>query len=90
VCPNCAGKFTVDARTKRRQAVCLVIALVSLAFTMLLYFQGSQWLIPALASYVVLGALVYWGNKRVLLVRHGDREDSGNHRKDAPSDSRPK
>jgi hypothetical protein len=40
---------------------------------MLLYFRGSHWLIPALASYIILGVLIYWGNKRVLLVPYKDR-----------------
>ena len=68
VCPNCAEKFTVDPATKRRQAVCLVIAILSLVFTILLYFQGTDWLIPSLISYLVLGWVIYWGNKQVYLV----------------------
>lgn len=68
ICPNCKGSFTVDTDTKYRQAIFIFIALISLAFTMLLYFRGSKWLIPALVSYVILGLLIYWGNKQVYLV----------------------
>jgi transposase-like protein len=68
VCPNCGGHFTVDTKTKQRQAAFIIIALVALAFTLLLYLQGTSWLLPALIVYVVLGALIYWGNKQVYFV----------------------
>ena len=68
ICSNCGGSFTVDTDTKYRQAAFIVIAVISLVFTILLYYQDSKWLIPALVSYVVLGLLIYWGNKKVLFV----------------------
>ncbi len=68
VCPDCGGRFTVDADTKRRQAVAICVAIISLALTILLYFRGAQWLIPALVSYAVLGLIIYYGNRRVFLV----------------------
>ena len=68
ICPNCGVQFTVDTNTKYRQAVFIVILLISLVFTILLYCEGSTWLIPALVSYAVLGLLIYWGNKKVFLV----------------------
>ena len=67
-CPFCGGLFTVDRSTKRRQAIGIVIALVSLCFTLGLYYQGKQWLIPAIVSYIILGVFIYWGNKQVLFV----------------------
>jgi len=68
VCPVCSESFTADPATKLRQTLLLVVALVSCAFTVFLYFGSSKWLIPALASYVVVGLLVYWGNKQMFLV----------------------
>jgi hypothetical protein len=68
ICPNCGGRFTVDSDTKYRQAIFIVVALVSLAFTLFLYFDDTAWLMPALVSYVVLGVLLYWGNKKVFFV----------------------
>lgn len=76
LCPECGGKFTVDADTKYRQAAFIVIALISLAFTLMLYFGDTEWLIPALVSYVVLGALIYWGNKKVFFIAYPTDEDS--------------
>ena len=76
ICPNCGGSFTVDTDTKYRQAICLFIALISLAFTMLLYFRRSEWLVPALVSYVILGLIIYWGNKQVYLVPYQKDERS--------------
>jgi len=68
ICPNCGGKFTVDNSTKHRQAIFIIIALISLAFTVLLYFKGIDWFIPSITSYIVLGGLIYWGNKKLYLV----------------------
>jgi uncharacterized protein (DUF983 family) len=68
ICPNCGGSFSVDTRTKYRQAALIFILLVSLVFSILLYFRGTAWLIPALVSYFVLGLIVYWGNRKLFYV----------------------
>ncbi len=68
ICPKCSGKFTPDRKTKSRQMICIIIAIVSLVFTVLLYYEGTKWLILCVISYFVLGLLVYWGNKRIYLV----------------------
>ena len=72
VCPDCGGRFTVDTETKYRQAAFIFILLLSLAFTVLLYFRGTAWLIPALVSYVLLGTIVYWGNRQLFYVRYAE------------------
>lgn len=72
ICPDCGGRFTVDTKTKQRQAAFIVIAIISLVFTLLLYYQDSKWLTPALVSYVVLGLLIYWGNKKVFFVAYNE------------------
>lgn len=68
ICPECEGAFTVDVNTKRRQAVFLILAIVSLVLTGLLYFNGNAWLPPALVSYAAMAGLLYWANKKVRLV----------------------
>jgi len=68
ICPKCDGRFTVDSDTKYRQAILIVAVLISLLFTLFLYFEDTAWLIPALVSYVVLGLLLYWGNRKVFFV----------------------
>jgi hypothetical protein len=68
ICPNCGGSFTVDPDTKIRQAVFTILAVISLVFSVLLYYQGEKWLIPAIDSYVVFGLLIYWGNRKVVFV----------------------
>ena len=80
ICPNCEGRFTVDHRTKRNQAVALVIALACLALTILLYSRGSEWLVPALISYVALSVLIYWGNKHVRFVAYGEADSDRQER----------
>lgn len=77
LCPHCAGAFVVDRDTRRRQAICIAIALLSLLFTGLLYFRGNDWLFPALASYAVLAALIYRGNRLVVLVPWPENENHG-------------
>jgi len=67
-CAKCGGKFTADTDTKYRQALFIVIALISLAFTIFLYFGDMGWLIPAISSYLALGLLIYWGNKKLFFV----------------------
>ena len=72
VCPGCGGSFTVDTDTKYRQAAFIFILLISLGFTVLLYFRGTAWLIPAFVSYVVLGLILYWGNRQLFYVPYED------------------
>ena len=67
-CPNCQKHFEVDPNTKRRQAFFIVLALISLVLTLLLYFRGVIWLVPACVSYVLLAVLIYWANKKVFYV----------------------
>lgn len=76
VCTQCGGSFTADPDTKYRQAIFIVILLVSLIFTLLLYYENNDWLIPALASYLALGLLIYWGNKKMYFVPY----EKGRHK----------
>ena len=78
VCPNCHGKFTPDTKTKHRQANFIYVAIISLIITMLLYFKGIEWLIPGIISYVILGLLIYWGNKHIFLVPYKFDQDITN------------
>jgi len=78
ICPNCGGCFTADTKTKHRQAIFIFIAVVSLTLTLLLYFQGSEWMIPAIVSYVILGINIYWGNKQVFFVPYQADQDITN------------
>lgn len=75
-CPNCGGFFTPDIHTKYLQAVCILVAMVSLAFTLLLYFEGERWLPPSVATYILLGIIVYWGNRRLYFVPNVKTTDS--------------
>lgn len=35
---------------------------------MMMYYRSTVWLVPSIASYVVLAAIIFYGNKRVFLV----------------------
>ena len=68
VCPACGERFTTDRKTKHRQALFLLSALISLVLTIALYLRGVVWLAPALISYAVLGVIFYRGNRQIRLV----------------------
>ena len=78
VCPECGGAFTVDPDTKIRQGLFIAVALLSLVFTVFLYLNSDGWLVPALCSYLALGLLIYWGNKKVYLVPRAPGKVSSN------------
>ena len=78
ICPQCGEKFTVDGKTKVRQAFFIIIALISLTFTGFMYFKGQEWLMPSISSYIILGVLVYWGNKKLFLVPYGKNRTTNN------------
>lgn len=67
-CPQCSGKFTPDKKTKTLQKLCIFFGLISLLLTMLLYFEGTSWLIPSLISYLVVAGIIYKGNRHIYLV----------------------
>lgn len=71
ICPHCDGKIIVDKDTRYRYLVFIVISLISLVFTLFLYFDGSKWLVPALATYVVMGVYLYWCTNNVYFVPYG-------------------
>lgn len=78
VCPYCEGRFTPDTDTKYRQALGISVATISLVFTLLMYFGHMEWLVPAILCYVVLGLIVYWGNKRMFLVPYEKADSTDN------------
>jgi len=38
---------------------------------------GTGWLLPAVTSYLILGGLIYWGNRRVYLVPYAQERKTG-------------
>lgn len=67
-CPYCSQYFTVDKKTKKRQAVFIVLTLISLVLTLFMYYGSSRWLVLAVISYLIIGIGLYWANKQVFLV----------------------
>ena len=78
LCPYCEGRFTPDIDTMYRQAFGIFIAIISLVFTLFMYFGNMEWLVPAICSYVVLGLIVYWGNKQMFLVPYEKSKNADN------------
>jgi len=75
-CPSCRGLFTVDSSTKQRQALGVIIALISLLLTLGLFSMGEKLFIPAAISYIVLGFYIYWANKLVKFVPYDKDENA--------------
>jgi hypothetical protein len=75
MCPACNQAFEVDPTTKRRQAAFIVLALVSLVLTVLMWVDVTKWLPYALPSYLLLGAAIYFGNRRVFFVKSAGAKD---------------
>lgn len=71
ICPACHQAFEVDAKTKRLQVVTILLALISLVLTVLMYIDVEKWLPYAVPSYLLIGIIVYYGNKRVFFVKSG-------------------
>lgn len=69
ICPTCEGAFEVDPQTKKRQAAFIALAMPSLILTILMYFEFRQWAPFAVFSYLVLGVLIYFANRKVYLVK---------------------
>ncbi len=63
----------MDAGTKRRQVIAIVLALVSLYLTIRLMIDGVNWLMFACLSYGVLAAYIYFANSRVVAVPYVER-----------------
>ena len=75
-CPGCNGNFIPDADTRRRQYVFMVLMLVSLILTLLLYYAGTQWLLPAVLSYAAVGYSIYRGSIKMTLVPYERDSDA--------------
>jgi hypothetical protein len=67
-CPHCQIPITVDSATKRRQALAIVVAVVSLILTVGWCFMNKAWFVASIASYVVLVGWIAWSNPRVHYV----------------------
>jgi len=69
ICPNCNQYFDLDARTKGRQVVILVILVLCLVLTILTYVYGGYWTSLAVASYLLFGGVLVYGSKKMYLVK---------------------
>jgi len=74
MCPSCKLAFDLDASTKVRQGLFLASAILALTFTVLAWLYGSAWGGWAAASYVLAGALLYYGNRKIYLIKASDSD----------------
>lgn len=54
---------------KRRQAIILVMLPICLALTILTCVYGGTWTALVVASYVLFGGILIYGNKKMYLVK---------------------
>lgn len=72
VCPDCQARYTADSKSKRRQVLIAILALVALGLTAAVRFEGLGWLLPAVASYIVLWVYVGYALSKIVYVRYPD------------------
>jgi hypothetical protein len=79
ICPTCEAAFDVDPQTKKRQAAFILLAIISLILTIFMYFDFRQWAPFAIPSYLILGVLIYFANRKVYLVRYEPTKSESGH-----------
>ncbi len=58
--------------------IAIGVGLVSLLLTMAMYYLGNDWLLPAIISYIVLGAIIFRGNRLLYLVPYPENRSHDN------------
>jgi uncharacterized protein (DUF983 family) len=72
VCPDCNAKYTSDSKSKRRQVPIMVLGLITIGLMVGATLRGSDWLLPAFVSLVVLWVYVGYALSKVTYVRFHD------------------
>jgi hypothetical protein len=72
VCPDCNAKYQSDAKTRRRQIPIALLALAALVLTTVAGRQGGFWILPAVASHILLWVYIGHTVTRVIYVPYPD------------------
>ena len=72
VCPDCNAKYTTDPKTRKRQIPIVILALTVLGLTFAVHMKGFVWLLPAVASHIILWVYVGYALSNVVYVQYSD------------------
>ena len=70
VCPDCGAKYTTDSKTRRRQVPIFILAMIMLGMTAVVGIKGFAWLLPAIASHIILWVYVGYAVSRIKYVQY--------------------
>jgi len=69
-CPDCNAKYTSDPNSRKRQLPIAILCLLVLGLSLAVGAKGSGWLVPAVLSYITLGAYLYYSLSRIGYVKY--------------------
>lgn len=72
VCPDCQGRYTADARTKKRNRVIAVLGLLTIALSIAGLNYGFPWGVASFLAGTVLLVYVGYGLSKLKYVEYRD------------------
>lgn len=72
VCPDCNAKYVSDPKTRKRQAPIIILAMIAFGLTAAVGLKGSGWLLPAVASHIIMWAYIGYTISHVKYVKYPD------------------
>lgn len=72
VCPDCNAKYAPDSKTRKRQVPVVILALIALGLTAAVGLKGFGWLLPAVASHIILWIYIGYAISHVTYVEYPD------------------
>ncbi len=72
VCPDCNAKYRADPKTRKRQIPIALLALTALVLTLAVGLEGMAWLLPAIASHIILWVYIGYAISKTVYVRYPD------------------
>ena len=69
-CPDCKAKYTSDPDSRKRQLPIAILCLLVLGLSLAVGAEGSGWLVPAVLSYIALGAYLFYTLSRIRYVKY--------------------
>lgn len=71
-CSDCGCRYTVDSRTRKRQLPIAALALLAFGLTIAVGVYGMAWLLPAIASHIVLWIYIGLTVSKMTYVQYPD------------------
>ena len=72
VCPDSKSKYTIDPKTRKRQVPIIILVLVTMGLTFAVGLKGSAWLLPTVASHIILWIYIGYALSMVTYIKYPD------------------